>query len=286
MALRTLRKGHLRLEMVTCAVALSKAATDTDDIAFRTLNRATGHPVKIEWRDSVTSEPVMDKMKAVEIDDNEFVEVDEAEIDALKPSATHTMTLKSFVADGSVPSLFRDQPYFMRPADAAAREAFAVIHAAMVERGMSALSCIVMSRREHPVVIEAVGDGMMMTTLRYERNIIPAEEAYEHLEEAKPDKEMVAIASDIIDRKAGAFDPTLFVDSYADALRELVQAKISGKAFKGRSKTPATTGGKSLLDVLRRSLNESGGRAAPLRAAAKRQASERVSARSKAKRRA
>ena len=45
MALRPAWKGYLKLSLVTCAVELSNATTQSGKISFRTINRQTGNRV-------------------------------------------------------------------------------------------------------------------------------------------------------------------------------------------------------------------------------------------------
>ena len=100
------------------------------------------------------------------------------------------------------------------------------------------------------VLVEPRGAGMTLITLRAAEEVRAADfSRYD----GEPDEEAVAIATMIIKRKLGAFDPSTFRDRYQDALRELIEAKIKGLPIKAR---PATAPGSvvNLMDALKRSL--------------------------------
>ena len=79
------------------------------------------------------------------------------------------------------------------------------------------------------------------------------------------DPDMLSIAETIIERAKGQFDPVDFRDSYQDALRELVEAKLKGIAMTPR---PIAAPPKviNLMETLKRSLMEKGALPAPAKA--------------------
>jgi Ku70/Ku80 beta-barrel domain len=55
---------------------------------------------------------------------------------------------------------YYDKPYYIVPNDEVGVEAFAVIREAMTGKGMAALGCVVMSKRERVIAIEPRGKGL------------------------------------------------------------------------------------------------------------------------------
>jgi len=86
MAPRPAWKGYLKLSLVTCAVELTNATTQSEKVHFRIINRTTGNTVKRQYVDSSTGKPVKDEdeVKGYEIGDNEYLLVEENEIDAVE----------------------------------------------------------------------------------------------------------------------------------------------------------------------------------------------------------
>ena len=173
MATRPAWKGYLKLSLVTCGVELSNATTQSEKVSFRILNKATGNTVSRQYVDSVTGKLVEDKneIKGYEIEDKQFLLFDEDEIDAVRIESSHTLTLESFVQKSEIAQIYLDTPYYLTPADKVSTEAFAVIRDALADKKMAGLARIVLYRKERPVVIEAMGKGMLLTTLRYDRTV-------------------------------------------------------------------------------------------------------------------
>ena len=57
----------------------------------------------------------------------------------------------------------------------------------------------------------------------------PFEPFFEDVPNEKPDKEMVDLAVELIERKSGKFEPEEFENPYHTALKELVDEKLKGR---------------------------------------------------------
>ena len=231
MAIRPAWKGYLKLSLVTCGVELSNATTASEKVSFRILNKATGNTVSRQYTDSVTGKPVDDKneIKGYDVEKDKFLLFTDEEIDAVKIESSHTLSIESFISKSEIEQIYLDTPYYLAPSDKVSEEAFSVIRDALASKKMAGLARIVLFRRERPVVIEAMGKGMLLTTLRYENTVRQPEAAFEDIKRVKGDPEMVELANHIIDKKKGKFDPSKFDDRYEDALLELIKAKKAGK---------------------------------------------------------
>ncbi len=62
---------------------------------------------------------------------------------------------------------YLNSPYYIAPTDQVGQEAFAVIRDAIRDKGMVALGRVVLTRREHVIMLEAFDKGLLATTLRY-----------------------------------------------------------------------------------------------------------------------
>src|SRR5262247_248535 len=98
-----------------------------------------------------------------------------------------------------------------------------------------------------------VGKGEYIERVRKE------DEYFDNIEDEKIPKDMMELASHIVETKSGHFKPEEFEDRYEDALKELLKKKQSGEKIEApRAREPAKVIG--LMDALRRSVDaERGG---------------------------
>jgi DNA end-binding protein Ku len=132
-------------------------------------------------------------------------------------------------------------------------EPFAVIREAMEGAGRVALGRVVMTGRERIVAIEVRGAGFLLSTLHAQDEVRSDAELFDEIPQATPDPQMIDIARAIIDKQEGPFDPSLFEDRYAEAMRKLVAEKSEGAVIE-RQDAPPESNVIDLMDALRRSL--------------------------------
>jgi DNA end-binding protein Ku len=269
---RAVWKGYLTLGAVSCGIKLVGATSEAGKIHFRILNRKDRQPVKSAYLDEATGEIVgpEDQVKGYETRANEYLVIDPEDVKALKARTEHRLEVDGFVEAGAIDQIYRDKPYYLLPSDHGSEEAFAVIRQALRARKKAAIGCVVLYQKAHHVVIEPEGDGMVMTILRYKRQIVEAKGVFAGLAKIKVDPEMADIAGLIIDRKRTAFDPSRFEDRYENALAALIEAKRTGKKPPKPAPRPKENV-VNLMDVLKKSLG-SEGKSAPSRKAGKKSA--------------
>jgi DNA end-binding protein Ku len=261
MAPRPAWKGYLKLSLVSCAVELTNTTDHSEKVSFRVINRKTGNTVKRQYVDSVTGKPVADadEVKGYEIGDDEYLLVEEDEIDAVQIESSHTLSIEHFVDRADIPQIYFDTPYYVTPADDVSEEAFAVIREAMARQKKAGIARIVLYRRERPVMIEPFDKGLLLTTLRYDKTVRKPEEIFDGLGRPKLDTELIDLATHIIGKKQAAFDPSGFEDRYEQALLDLIQAKQRGRKppVVQAAERPANV--VNLFEALKKSLAEDGG---------------------------
>ena len=142
-----------------------------------------------------------------------------------------------------------ERPYFIAPADKHSGEGYVVIREALKKTGKAGLAQLTIGGREWLVAITALGDGLLMEMLRYADELKEPDQFFDEVPTGKPDKEMVDLAVELIERKAGKFTPDQFEDHYATALRELVQKKLKGHKIKAPHEE-AAPGGAKVIDLM------------------------------------
>src|SRR5262249_60730883 len=93
------------------------------------------------------------------------------------------------------------------------------------------LGQIVLRGREYLVALKPSGNGLLLETLRFADEVRNANASFSDIGAARPDKELLELAEELIDRKTTPFDPKVFHDKYTEALRELIEAKAKHKTI-------------------------------------------------------
>jgi DNA end-binding protein Ku len=203
----------------------------------------------------------------------EYVEVEKEELEAVQIESNHTIDIDSFVPKGEIDQRYLDNPYYIAPDGKAGIDAFAVIRDAMKNKDRVALARIVLTNREHIIAIEPMGKGLLGITLRYPYELRDEEEYFDDIKSPKISRDMIDLASHILDTKAAHFDPSKFKDEYETALKTLVKRKAAGKPVKAAEPDERPSNVINLMDALKQSLK---GKAPAKRAPAARRAGHRV----------
>jgi len=205
-----------------------------------------------------------DIVKGYEVGKGQYIEIDPEEPEAIAIESKRTIWIDEFVPKKEIDELYLNSPYYLIPDGEVGQQAFAVIREAIRKEGMVALGRVVFTSREHVIALEPRGKGLLGMTLRYPYEVRKEDEYFEDIADEKIPKDMLELASHIVDTKAGHFEPEKFEDQYENALKELLKKKQSGEKIDvPRERAPAKV--INLMDALRRSVESS-------RESAKRQA--------------
>jgi DNA end-binding protein Ku len=281
MAKRAYWKGFLRLSLVSIAVEVYNAVDTKSEISFRQIHKPSGR--RINYTKTVQGIGEVDNadiVKGYEVGDDTYVTLEPEEIDAVKLESKKTMDLVKFVDASEIDPRYFERPYYIAPSDKHSGEGFVVIREALKKTGKVGLAQLTISGREWLVAVAPFEDGLLMEMLRYADEIKKASSFFDEVPTAKPDKEMIDLAIELIERKSGKFVPKDFENHYATALRELVQKKMKGQKITARHEE-APRGAKviDLMAALRKSIGDKdGGKSKVKSAPAKKKAPAKKSA--------
>jgi DNA end-binding protein Ku len=258
MAPRANWKGYLKLSLVSCPVALFPASSASEKVSFHMLNGATGNRLKQQYVDSETGDLVErdDRVKGYEVTKGDYIQITDDELADVQIESSHTIDIESFVPASEVDPNYIDNHYYLVPEGKVGAEAFAVIREAMRTREMVGIARVVLFGRERMVMVEPRSKGLMATTLHYAYEVRNDAAYFDDIPKVDLAKDLLDLASHIIDTKTATFDPSQFKDRYQDAVVELITAKRSGKPVRA-AKPSKPSNVISLMDALRKSLGQS-----------------------------
>jgi DNA end-binding protein Ku len=261
MAQRPIWRGHLRLALVSCPVALYSAKHDRGNIHFNLINPKTGNRIRMITQDAETDEPLgrKDLVKGYEFKKNTYVLLTDEDFQSVKVDSSSVINIEKFVDGGSIDPIYYDSSYFMGPDGNAGQDVYAVLYEAIEKTGRVALSRVVIAQRERTVVIRPMEGGLVAHTLYEQRDINDAKAVFEDTTAMKTDPEMVALARQLIDRQTTTYDPSDIEDRYETRLRAMIDAKLKGEGIEDEEPAEPDRGNVvDLMAALRKSVEQEG----------------------------
>ncbi|MDU0341823.1 non-homologous end joining protein Ku [Bosea rubneri] len=257
MAQRTFWKGYLKLSLVTCPVAMMPARSQSEKVRFHTLNRKTGNRIQSRFVDAVTGKPVADEdeVRGYPKDDDEYVMLEEDELDGVALESTRTIDIEVFAPRSSVGWIWYDAPHYLVPDGKVGEEAFSVIREAMKATKTVGISRVVLYRRERAVLLEPRDNGIVLWTLRYGDEVRDEKPYFAGIKKAEPEANMKPLMEKLIKSRTKDWSPDLAEDPVQDELLSIIKAKEKGrKATKARPKPQSEGNVVSIMEALKKSL--------------------------------
>ena len=231
MAARAYWQGQIRLALVSIPVEIYSASKSGAKISFNQIHEPSGKRVKYEK--TVPGVGPIDRddiIKGYEISKGEYVLLDDEEIEAVKIESRKTLELVQFVDAGEIDPLYYEKPYYVAPKDDLAEEAFVVLREALRKAKKVALGQLSVRGSEKLVAIKPCGKGLLLETLRYADEVRKGQSFFHDIDETKPKKELLDLATTLIEEKSAPFDASEFEDRYVDALKKLIDKKAKSKS--------------------------------------------------------
>lgn len=293
MAARPYWKGQIRLALVSIPVEVYSATKSGVTIAFNQIHEPTGKRIKYEKVvPGVGPVDVDEIVKGFQYAKDQYVLLDDEEIEGVKLESKKTLELTQFVEAQDIDEIYFEKPYYVVPADDLAEEAFIVLREALRRTNKVGLGQLAMRGREYVVSIKACGRGLVMETLRYADEVNKAASYFRDIADGDPDDELLDLATTLIDKKTGKFDASDFHDRYVEALKELIERKKKGKTLNLDDevdvKAPSGSNVVDLMAALKKSIGDGGGRgkAATKKTSTKKSAAKKAPAKTAARKRA
>jgi DNA end-binding protein Ku len=260
MVSRPVWHGHLRLALVSCPIALYSVIRGSGGLHFHLINPATGHRIRMVTLDAETDKEVArsDLVKGYEFEKDRYVLLDDEDFEQARIESSSILTISKFVDATSIDPIYFDTSYYVAPDGDAGQDVFVVLRDAIRKTRSAALSRVVIARRERAVAILASGKGMVCHTLHDPHDLWDATPLWEEIPDARPAQDMVGLATQLIARQNGRFQPEDTVDRYEAKLRDVIEAKLKGEGITPEpAEEPARDNVIDLMAALKASLGQS-----------------------------
>jgi DNA end-binding protein Ku len=224
---RSMWRGAISFGMVAIPVRMY-VATESKSVSFRLLCPNDHTPIKnkrwceVEQKELAWNEVV----RGYEVAKDEFVVIDDKDLDNLPLPTAHTVEILEFVADAEIDAgLYVKGAYYLEPESVGVKPYY-LLKKALEEAGKVAIGKIALRDREHLCRIALHDKGIVLNTLHWPDEIRDMGELSLPEESVEIRKAELAMARMLIENLSAAFDPTRYHDEYREAVMQVVQAKV------------------------------------------------------------
>ncbi len=259
-------KGHLTFGLISIPIGLFSAAR-SERISFNQLHSVCHSRIR-QPQFCPTCNRMVERseiVKGYEHEKDQYVLVDEKELEKIAPSSARTMEILEFVKLAEIDPIYYDASYYVVPEDAG-RKAYTLLMKTMQESGYAGIARLAMHQREYTVIIRPKDGGLTLHTMYYPNEVRQVAE-YGQAGPADVKPQEVRLAEQLIESLAAKFEPGKYKDEYQDRLKMLIEAKRQGREVAEVAK-PQLAPVIDLMEALKKSLaqQEAGPRKPPLRA--------------------
>ena len=267
---RAIWSGSLSFGLVNIPVEVHTAVRDHRP-RFRMLHAKDRSPINFQRVCQKDGKVVAweDLVKGYEYEKGRFVVLTKDDFATASLEKTRRIDVLDFVEADAIDDRFFDKPYYLT-AKKGGEVAYALLREAMNEAGRIGIAKFILRETQHLAAVEGIGDALVLSTLRFADELVDAGSlnfpSSKHLK--KPE---LKLARTLIENLASDWDPQKYTDDYQENLMRVIKAKMKGKEPDlVADERPRDSNVIDLMERLRQSLGQSGGRGASKKAGARR----------------
>ena len=222
-----LYKTAISFGLVHIPVKLNPVITN-NDTSFNLLHKKCETRIKYQKYCPHCKKEVMqtDIIKGYEYNSNEYVTIDNTELEKIKTKNDKLIEIIAFVDLESVDPLYFEKSYYLETDTK--NKAFGLFKKALEMQSKVAIAKTVLGSKNYYVIIRFGVDNIIMSTLYYKEELKQIETV---TNEEYSEKE-VELALKLIESMSGEFKPEEYIDEYQNKLKSALEDKIAGREIK------------------------------------------------------
>jgi DNA end-binding protein Ku len=246
-------RGQLSFGMVSFPVRLFSAARG-ETVSFNLLHKDDHSRIKQVTYCQKEDKPVprTELVKGYEYEKDHYVVIEDEEIRKVAPKTAKVMEILEFVKASQVDPVYLESSYYVAP-DEGGEKPYALLFEALRQSEYYAVAKVAMHNREHVIILRPGAKGIISHTMFYSDEIRQVEEFRTDTNLVK-EKEL-ELAKMLVSSLEADFEPQKYHDTYRENLRQMIEAKIEGRAV---VETPEVHAAPviDIMEALKRSLAE------------------------------
>jgi DNA end-binding protein Ku len=167
-------------------------------------------------------------VKGYEIAPDQYVIVQQSELDAVAPEASRTIDITDFVDIDDIDPLYFDRPYYLAPGERAAK-AYRLLVEAMTRTKKAGIAKFVMRNKEYLAALRPVNGVICLCTMHFGDEVLPTREIAGIPHEIEPPERELKMATHLIESLTTKFDPQKYHDEYVKRVLEMIERKAEGQ---------------------------------------------------------
>jgi DNA end-binding protein Ku len=251
-------KGVISFGMVSIPVRLY-VATESHSVSFRQLCAEHLSPIRYKrWCNAGEHEvPYADIVKGYEVGTENYVVVQDNELDNLPLPTSRSISIGEFVPNDDIEAgLYFKSAYYIEPEQAGLKP-YHLLRRALAETGMTAVAKIAFRDREHLCALRPLDGVILMNTLHWPDEIRPATDLKGVDADIDVSPRELQMAKALVENLAEErFDPNRFQDEYHQALMEVVNAKVQGQEVVSAPEVESAPAVMDLMEALKASVDQ------------------------------
>lgn len=230
MPTRSLWRGAISFGLIYVPIELYSASKDhalnlhfldSRDFApvgYERINKNTGKSV--DWQHIV---------KGYEFEKGQYVALSDADFKHANVKASETIDIASFAEAADISPIYYQTPYYLLPGKGG-EKVYALLAEALQSSRRVAVATFVMRGRQHLCAVMPTAGSLLLITLRFADEILPAvKPAAISTKAEKPKPAEVAMARKLVEEMSAEWNPQAFHDTYREDLMRRIREKIKKK---------------------------------------------------------
>ena len=245
--MHTMWKGSISFGLVNIPIKMF-AATEDKDIRFRYIHKECNTPIKYKKTCPTCNKEITEDeiVRGFEYEPGHFVIINDEDFNAVNTEINNkSIDILDFVNLSEIDPIYFDKTYYLSPQDARGK-AYNLLRKAMNDTGKIAIAKITIRNKQTLAALRVLHNVLVMETIFYPDEVRPINLIPGLPESEEVDKKELDIATKLIDNLTAEFDPSKYKDDYREALRDLIDKKISGKEIEIAPQAPQ----KNVIDLM------------------------------------
>ena len=254
---RAIWSGAITFGLVNVPIRMY-SAIDEKDLRFNLLHIKDGSRIGYEkiCKDEGVAVPDSEISTAYEVSKGEYVYLDDDDFARAAGPLGRTIDLADFVPYGEIDPIYFERTYYLGPAEGY-EKVYALLMTAMKNAGLAGIATYVMRKKQHLGCLRVRDDVLTLSKMFFADEIRTVDEIAPADAVAVGAREL-EMATELIERFTGPFEPERYHDVYREALLGVIKAKQKGTPVQVESQPETVV--PDLMDALRASLDAHQGR--------------------------